>query len=131
MRANRAVGARAAFDGERARRRHLRGQAGLSTNANSTNPRPLAGSRHVGSRAAFGAVRRERWQNEHHVGWLGQQFWPYAYGDFFYYVLWPNQNVGPFWGYGYGDIYQAIFSPHSPDDYLQGPRAKTRMTELT
>ena len=36
-------------------------------------------------------------------------FWPYAYGDFFYYALWPDyyDDVDPVWAYGYGDIYSA------------------------
>ena len=36
-------------------------------------------------------------------------------------------SVDPFWAYGYGDIYQAIFSPDSYDDYVQGPAAPARM----
>ncbi len=52
-------------------------------------------------------------------------FWPYAYGDFFYYALWPDDydDVDPFWAYGYGDIYESIFSPYSYDEYVQGPGA--------
>jgi hypothetical protein len=91
--------------------------------------RPLAGHRHGEAGAAF--AFKGGWSPERHVGWLGHFYWPYAYGDFFYYVLWPNQNVNPFWGYGYGDLYEGIFSPYSYDDYVQGPRANSRMAELT
>jgi LTXXQ motif family protein len=35
-----------------------------------------------------------------------------------------------FWAYGYGDIYNAVFSPYSYDDYVQGPRAPERMARL-
>ena len=60
-------------------------------------------------------------------------FWPYAYGDFFYYALWPSDYGydDPFWAYGYGDIYESIFSPYSYDEYVQGPSAPTRMASLT
>jgi LTXXQ motif family protein len=60
-------------------------------------------------------------------------FWPYAYGDFFYYALWPSDYGydDPFWAYGYGDIYESIFSPYSYDEYVQGPSAPERMSSLT
>ena len=69
----------------------------------------------------------------HHLGWVGPLFWPYAYGDVFYYALWPAdyEYVDPFWTYGYGDIYESIFSPDSYDDYVQGPAAPARMASLT
>ena len=56
----------------------------------------------------------------------------YAYGDFFYFALWPWDYwwYDPFWAYGYGDIYQAVFFPYSYDDYVQGPRAPERMARL-
>jgi hypothetical protein len=71
--------------------------------------------------------------NFFHIGWIGPLFWPYAYGDFFYYALWPYDYYyyDPFWAYGYGDIYEAIFSPYSYEDYVQGPRAPARMATLT
>ena len=60
-------------------------------------------------------------------------FWPYAYGDLFYYALWPADYGGydPFWYYGYGDVYSAIFSPYLYDDYVQGAGAPERMASLT
>ena len=60
-------------------------------------------------------------------------FWPYAYGDFFYYALWPDEYgyVDPFWAYGYGDIYEGIFPPYDYREYVQGPGAQRRMTALT
>ncbi len=71
--------------------------------------------------------------NFYHIGWIGPVFWPYAYGDFFYYALWPYDYYyyDPFWAYGYGDIYEAIFSPYSYEEYVQGPRAPARMATLT
>ena len=73
------------------------------------------------------------WHPHHHLGWLGPLFWPYAYGDFFYYALWPYDYgyYDPFWVYGYGDIYEGIFSPYIYDEYVQGPGAPQRMTTLT
>jgi LTXXQ motif family protein len=73
------------------------------------------------------------WHPYHHLGWIGPVFWPYAYGDVFYYALWPGDYgyVDPFWAYGYGDIYESIFSPYSYDEYVQGPSAPQRMATLT
>ncbi len=75
---------------------------------------------------------RHGWHPYRHLGWIGPLFWPYAYGDFFYYALWPYdyEYVDPFWAYGYGDIYEAIFSPYSYEEYVAGPRAPERMATL-
>jgi LTXXQ motif family protein len=75
---------------------------------------------------------RHGWHPYRHLGWIGPLFWPYAYGDFFYYALWPDdyEYVDPFWAYGYGDIYEAIFSPYSYDEYVAGPQAPERMATL-
>jgi hypothetical protein len=32
--------------------------------------------------------------------WYGPVFWPYAFGDFFSYALWPDEYYDSFWGYG-------------------------------
>jgi hypothetical protein len=73
------------------------------------------------------------WHPYNHVGWLGPVFWPYAYGNLFYYSLWPDDYGydDPLWVYGYGDIYQGIFSPDVYDQYVQGPGAPQRMATLT
>jgi hypothetical protein len=73
------------------------------------------------------------WHGHNHLGWVGPLFWPYAYGDFFYYALWPDEYEysDPFWAYGYDDVYQAIFPPYTYDQYVGGPGASTRMRELT
>jgi hypothetical protein len=73
------------------------------------------------------------WHPYNHVGWLGPVFWPYAYGDLFYYSLWPDDYgyYDPFWVYGYGDIYQGVFSPDIYDQYVQGSGAPQRMATLT
>ena len=75
---------------------------------------------------------RHGWHPYRHLGWIGPLFWPYAYGDFFYYALWPDdyEYVDPFWAYGYGDIYEAIFSPYSYEEYVTGPQAPERMATL-
>ena len=59
-------------------------------------------------------------------------FWPYAYGDFFYYALWPYDYYyfDHFWAYGYDDLYEGIFSPYSYEPYVQGRGASSRMTTL-
>jgi hypothetical protein len=60
-------------------------------------------------------------------------FWPYAYGDVFYYALWPDEYAGadPFWAYGYDDIYESIFSPYNDERYVQGASAPARMAALS
>jgi hypothetical protein len=82
---------------------------------------------------AFRPFWHHGWHPWHHLGWIGPLFWPFAYGDVFYYALWPDYyyDVDPFWAYGYGDIYAAVFSPYDYADYVQGPRAIVHMTRLT
>lgn len=74
-----------------------------------------------------------RWHRWYHLGWIGPVFWPYAYGDFFYYALWPDYYYGvdPVWAYGYDDIYSAIFTPNDYSGYVQGPSASSKMATLT
>jgi hypothetical protein len=115
---------------------------------------PLAGTHvaHAGaplgvSQAAFAAHRTafaaaggafhpfwdHGWHWHNHLGWIGPVFWPFAYGDFFYYTLWPDDYAyyDPFWIYGYPDIYEGIFSPYDYTDYVQGSGAPARMRQLT
>jgi hypothetical protein len=93
----------------------------------------FAANRHFASGGAFHPFLGHGWHWHNHLGWIGPLFWPYAYGDFFYYTLWPDDyaDVDPVWAYGYGDIYEGIFSPYLYDDYVQGPGAPARMTALT
>jgi hypothetical protein len=97
------------------------------------DPRSFAEHRHLAGDPAFRPFWNHGWHPHHHLGWIGPLFWPYAYGDVFYYALWPDDyyDVDPFWAYGYGDIYSAIFSPYSYDDYVSGPSAPAKMATLT
>jgi hypothetical protein len=61
-----------------------------------------------------------------HIGWAGPLFWPYAYGDFFYYSLWPDAYDDPFWAYGYDDIYDAMLAPEGYEQYALVPGMRTR-----
>jgi len=103
----------------------------------AANPRAFAARRNFAANAAFHPFWHPGWHPGwhpyNHVGWLGPLFWPYAYGNLFYYALWPYDYgyYDPFWVYGYGDIYQGIFSPYVYDEYVQGPRASQRMAALT
>ncbi len=104
----------------------------------AADPKHFAARRQFASNAAFHSFWGKGWGHGwrhrfHHLGWIGPLFWPYAYGDFFYYALWPYDYyyIDPFWAYGYGDIYEAIFSPYSYEEYVQGPRAPARMATLT
>jgi hypothetical protein len=93
----------------------------------------FAANRHFAAAGAFHPFLGHGWHWHNHLGWVGPLFWPYAYGDFFYYALWPDDyyDVDPFWAYGYPDIYEGIFSPYVYDDYVQGPGAPARMAALT
>ena len=93
----------------------------------------FAANRHFAGAGAFHPFWNHGWHWHNHLGWVGPLFWPFAYGDFFYYALWPDDyyDVDPFWVYGYGDIYEGIFSPYVYDEYVQGPGAPARMAALT
>jgi hypothetical protein len=103
----------------------------------AVNPHAFAARRNFAANAAFHpfwhAGWHPGWHPFHHVGWLGPLFWPYAYGNFFYSSLWPDDYgySDPFWVYGYGDIYEGIFSPNLYDSYVQGSGAPQRMATLT
>src|SRR5579862_8589726 len=87
----------------------------------------FAANRHFAGAGAFHPFLNRGWHWHNHLGWVGPLFWPFAYGDFFYYALWPGDyyDVDPFWVYGYGDIYEGIFSPYVYDEYVQGPGARS------
>jgi hypothetical protein len=96
------------------------------------DPRSFAEHRHLAGDPALRPFWNHGWHPYHHLGWIGPVFWPYAYGDLFYYALWPDDyDTDPFWAYGYGDIYSAIFTPYSYDDYVSGPSAPAKMAALT
>jgi hypothetical protein len=107
---------------------------------NASDPKNFSNRRDFANKTAFNSFwhngGHQNWWHHHnnffHVGWIGPWFWPYAYGDFFYFALWPWDYwyYDPFWAYGYGDIYDAVFFPYSYDDYVQGPRAPERMARL-
>ncbi len=101
--------------------------------AGAIDPRNFAAHRHFADVGAFRPFLDHRWYFHHHYGWLGPLFWPYAYGDFFYYALWPDEyaSYDPFWYYGYGDIYEGIFSPYNYTEYVQGHGAPERAAALT
>jgi len=97
------------------------------------DPASFMAHRHFAGSPAFRPFFGHGWHPYHHLGWIGPLFWPYAYGDFFYYALWPSdyEYIDPFWAYGYGDIYESIFSPYDYGEYVQGSGAPERMTSLT
>ncbi len=106
---------------------------------NASDPKHFGERRDFAHKTALNSFWHDRWHQDwwhhhhfFHVGWIGPWFWPYAYGDFFYFALWPWDYwyYDPFWAYGYGDIYEAVFFPYSYDDYVDGPRAPERMARL-
>ncbi len=98
-----------------------------------TDPRNFAAHRHLAGLGAFHPFFHRGWHRHGHLGWVGPLFWPYAYGDFFYYALWPDEYAyyDPFWYYGYDDVYEGIFSPYNYTEYVQGPGAPERAAALT
>jgi LTXXQ motif family protein len=96
-------------------------------------PHSFAANRQFAADPAFRPFLGRRWFFHHHYGWIGPWFWPYAYGDFFYYALWPYEyaDYDPFWYYGYDDIYEGIFQPYDYTEYVQGSGASARMSHLT
>jgi hypothetical protein len=105
----------------------------LARTAFKSDPRSFLAHRRFAGDPAFRPFLGHGWHPNHHLGWVGPVFWPYAYGDLFYYALWPADYgyYDPFWYYGYGDVYSAIFSPYDYDDYVQGAGAPERMATLT
>lgn len=106
---------------------------------NASDPKNFSARRDFANKTAFNSFWHQGWHNNwwnhnhfFHIGWIGPLFWPFAYGDFFYFALWPWDYwwYDPYWAYGYGDIYQAVFFPYSYDDYVDGPRAPERMARL-
>ncbi len=93
----------------------------------------FAAHRTFASAGAFHSFMGAGWHQHHHLGWVGPLFWPYAYGDFFYYALWPDDyaSYDPIWIYGSPDIYEGIFSPYDYGDYVRGSSAPARMATLT
>jgi hypothetical protein len=106
--------------------RFARAGAGVSAAA-------FAAHRTFASAGAFHSFMGAGWHQHHHLGWVGPLFWPYAYGDFFYYALWPDDYgySDPVWAYGYPDIYEGIFSPYDYAGYVGGTGAPARMATLT
>jgi LTXXQ motif family protein len=102
--------------------------SGVASAQNFAAHRGLAGA------AALRPFLNDPWhrRHHHHLGWIGPLFWPYAYGDVFYYALWPYEyaDYDPFWAYGYGDVYEAIFPSADYGLYVRGRRGATRMTAL-
>jgi LTXXQ motif family protein/Pentapeptide repeats (8 copies) len=106
----------------------------------ASDPKNFKERRDFANKTAFNSFWHQSWHqnwwhhhnNFFHIGWIGPWFWPFAYGDFFYFALWPWDYwyYDPFWAYGWGDIYDAVFFPYSYGDYVQGPRAPERMARL-
>jgi LTXXQ motif family protein len=99
-----------------------------------TNPHNFALHRNLAANSALHPFLTQHMNQHHHqhLGWVGPLFWPFAYGSFFFFALWPDDYgfSDPFWAYGYNDIYEGIFSPYVYDQYVQGPGAPARMTQL-
>lgn len=100
-----------------------------------TNPHNFAEHRNLAANSAlhpFLAQHMNHNHNHNHLGWVGPVFWPFACSSIFFFALWPDDYgwYDPFWAYGYNDIYDGIFSPYVYDQYVQGPGASARMSQL-
>jgi hypothetical protein len=61
-------------------------------------------------RATWRAWRRGVYA--HYVPWFGAVYWPYAYGDLFYFTFWPYAYDQGYWAYAYDDFFDGIFFPY-------------------
>jgi hypothetical protein len=108
---------------------------GAAHAGHALDPHLFAAHRTFGGNRVFARFAGGVWAHHHrfHVGWIGPLFWPYAYGDLFYYTLWPYAywDADPFWDYGYDDIYQTVFWPYSDADYVRGRASRTRRAAVT
>ena len=55
---------------------------------------------------------RDRSGNWYGYRWAGAVFWPYAFGDYFSYAMWPDDYSGTFWGYGPDALLWGTFWPY-------------------
>ena len=66
------------------------------------------------NRGDFG--RDNRWRdgsgNWYGYRWAGSVFWPYAFGDYFSYAIWPDGYSDSFWGYGPDALLWGTFWPY-------------------
>jgi hypothetical protein len=83
-------------------------------------------------RATWRAWRRGHYA--HYVPWYGAVYWPYAYGDLFYFTFWPYAYDHGYWAYAYDDFFDGIFfpygAPHTSYAYA-GPYASGATTTGT
>jgi hypothetical protein len=60
--------------------------------------------------------RDNRWRdssgNWYGYRWSGGVFWPYAFGDYFSYAIWPDDYSDTFWGYGPDALLWGTFWPY-------------------
>ena len=60
--------------------------------------------------------RNNRWRdrsgNWYGYRWAGAVFWPYAFGDYFSYAIWPDDYSDTFWGYGPDALLWGTFWPY-------------------
>jgi LTXXQ motif family protein len=85
------------------------------------NTRSLITSRLATAGWRRGHRQHDWWWRHRHggFGWVGPVFWPFAFFDFYDYVLWGPEYDDVFWDYGYGDVYAGVFGPYGYDD-LEG-----------
>ena len=50
--------------------------------------------------------------NRYGYRWHRSIFWPYFFGDYFSYILWPHGYFNTFWGYGLDVVLLSAFSPY-------------------
>jgi LTXXQ motif family protein len=60
---------------------------------------------------------RELHPRSHRFRWHGPVFWPYFFGDYFCYALWPDDCDDIFWGYGPDVVEWGTFWPYGETGY--------------
>ena len=59
----------------------------------------------------------DRYGNRYSYRWHRSIFWPYFFGDYFSYVLWPHGYFNTFWGYGLDVVLLSAFWPYGQHVY--------------
>jgi hypothetical protein len=61
--------------------------------------------------------RRGRYGRWYGHRWFGAAFWPYWFGDYFSFVIWPYDYYDSFWDYGPDAIFGSAFWPYGEYAY--------------
>ena len=78
-------------------------------------------------RSKFGARESklgwlDHYGNRYSYRWHRSIFWPYFFGDYFSYILWPHGYFNTFWGYGLDVVLLSAFWPYGQQLVYDEPK---------